>query len=116
MKYAVLVYETSQDFADRDDDAKKAGYWGAHSVYAQALRDQGIAAGGAGLLPPRTATTLRQRGGSRQVVDGPYADTKEQLGGFYLIDVPDLDAALAWAQKCPSITTGSVEVRPLIEM
>lgn len=116
MKYAILVYETSEDFADRDDPARKAAYWGAHAAYYEALAPWRVADGGAGLLPPHTATTLRRRGGSRQVVDGPYADTKEQLGGIYLIDVPDLDAALTWVEKCPSFARGAVEVRPLIEM
>jgi hypothetical protein len=61
-------------------------------------------------------TTLRQRDGKRQVQDGPYADTKEQLGGFYEIDVPDLDTALDWAARCPAAATGAVEVRPNLVM
>ena len=69
-------------------------------------------AGGKGLEPPSTATTVRFRGGERTVQDGPYADTKEQLGGFFIIDVPDLDTALEWAARCPAITGGAVEVRP----
>lgn len=116
MKYAVLIYETQEEFAERDDDARKGAYWGAYTAYGQSLGQGGVAAGGAGLLPPQTGTTLRLRGGSRQVVDGPYADTREQLGGFFLIDVPDLDAALDWAAKCPAAARGAVEVRPLMEM
>ena len=74
---------------------------GAWQAYAEALRHAGVMAGGKGLEPPATATTVRFRGGERTVQDGPYADTKEQLGGFFIIDVPDLDAALDWAARCP---------------
>jgi len=66
--------------------------------------------GSAGLQPPHAGTTLRQRDGERHVQDGPYAETKEQLGGFYEIEVPDLDKALEWAARCPAAATGAVEV------
>jgi hypothetical protein len=72
--------------------------------------------GGAGLLPPHAATTLRVRSGKRIVADGPYADTKEQLGGFFLIEAETLDAALDWAAQCPAAQRGAVEVRPVIQM
>jgi hypothetical protein len=116
MKYAILVYETAEEFAERDDAVRKSAYWGAHAAYVAALRDRGMAAGGAGLMPPTSATTVRVRGGSRQVADGPYAETKEQLGGFYLIEAPDLDAALDWAARCPSAARGAAEVRPVLDM
>lgn len=116
MQYAILCFETSDDFASRDDAARQAAYRGAHADFLAALKEAGVAGasvtGGAGLKPPHTATTLRKRGGARQVVDGPYADIKEQLGGIYLIDVADLDAALGWAERCPTAGTGAVEVRP----
>jgi len=115
MKYAVIVYEIADDFAAREDERAKA-YWDGHGAYVAALQAAGAFAGGAGLKPPHAATTVRLRGGARQVVDGPYSDIKEQLGGFYLIDVESLDAALAWAEKCPGAATGAIEVRPLIEM
>ncbi|MBI1187817.1 MAG: YciI family protein [Alphaproteobacteria bacterium] len=115
MKYAVLVYETADDFAAREDQRAK-DYWDGHGAYAAALQTAGVFSGGAGLKPPHAATTVRVRGGAKQVLDGPFADIKEQLGGFYLIDVENLDAALAWAEKCPGAATGSIEVRPLIEM
>jgi hypothetical protein len=70
---------------------------------------------GNGLQQPGAAATLRLRDGQRLVQDGPYADTKEQLGGFYLIEAPDLDAALAWAARNPAAATGAVEVRPVLE-
>jgi hypothetical protein len=72
--------------------------------------------GGAGLQPPPLATTVRLREGKRQVQDGPFADTKEQLGGYYVIEVPGLDQALDWAARCPSVSSGSVEVRPNLSM
>ena len=116
MHYAILCYETPDDFACREDPERQSVYRGAHADFLQSLRDANVAAtsvaGGAGLVAPHAATTLRVRGGSRQVVDGPYSDIKERLGGIYLIDVPDLDAALSWAERCPSAHTGAVEVRP----
>jgi hypothetical protein len=116
MQYAILCYETADDFARREDAERQAAYRGAHADFLSALKEAGVAAqsvvGGAGLKPPHTATTLRRRGGARQVVDGPYADIKEQLGGIYLIEVADLDAALTWAEQCPTASTGVVEVRP----
>jgi hypothetical protein len=77
-----------------------------------AVREAAIFAGGAGLEPPDTATTIRIVDGKRQVQDGPFADTKEQLGGYFLIDVPDLDAALEWAARYPAGPGGGVEIRP----
>jgi hypothetical protein len=116
MQYAILCFETADDFTRRDDPERQAAYRGAHADFLMALKDAGVAAqsvvGGAGLKPPHTATTLRKRGGARQVVDGPYSDIKEQLGGVYLIEVNGLDDALAWAERCPTASTGAVEVRP----
>jgi hypothetical protein len=116
MQYAILCFETADDFARREDPERQAAYLGAHASFLAALNEAGVASqsvvGGAGLKPPHTATKLRKRGGSRQVVDGPYSDIKEQLGGIYLINVDDLDAALSWAERCPTASTGAVEVRP----
>ncbi len=72
--------------------------------------------GGAGLEPPYRATTIRQQHGQRHVQDGPYAEAKEQLGGYYVLEVPDLDKALEWAARCPAASTGVVEVRPNLPM
>lgn len=111
MKYAILIYETAAEMARRGtDDADSQAYWESWSAYGEALTEAGVFAGGVGLLEPHTATTIRFAAG-REVHDGPYADTKEQLGGFYLVDVPDLDTALEWAARCPA-TNGAVEVRP----
>lgn len=114
MKYAVIVYESPEQMAARNDPQQSQDYWAAYGAYAQALGEAGVAAGGAGLEPTELATTVRIRGAERHVQDGPFAETRELLGGFFLIDVPDLDTALQWAAKCPSASTGSVEVRPLL--
>ena len=71
---------------------------------------------GNGLQPPDTATTVRLRDGKRHVQDGPYADSKEQLGGYFILDVPGLDVALDWAARCPAAPDGSVEIRPVMAM
>ena len=112
MQYTILVYETEAELAARTDARRKDAYWGAYRAYTKALRDAGVMVGGAGLEPPRTATTLRQHDGKRRVQDGPFAETKEQLGGYYVIDVPSLEKALEWAARCPSAATGAAEVRP----
>ena len=116
MKYTILIYEAATEFSARTDAARKDAYWGAYRAYTQALTEAGVMAGGAALQLPRAATTVRQSGGKRQVQDGPFADTKEQLGGYVVIDVPDLDKALEWAVRCPAAATGAVEVRPNLVM
>jgi hypothetical protein len=116
MKYTILVFENESDFSARTDAARKDAYWGAYRAYTQALTEAGVMVGGTGLQPPPLATTVRQRNGKRQVQDGPYADAKEQLGGYYVIDVPNLDKALEWAARCPSAASGCVEVRPNLSM
>ena len=110
MKYAILVYENEHDIANRDRHQP------AYTAYSEALSKGGILTGGAGLQPQHTATTVRITDGQRQVQDGPYADTKEQIGGFFLIDVPNLDVALDWAARCPAASNCAVEVRPLMLM
>src|ERR1700743_2842335 len=84
-----------------------------YMAYTEALRNAGALVGSNRLQPSSTATTVRIADGKSQVLDGPYSDSKEQLGGYYLIDVPDLDAALSWAARCPGASHGTVEVRPL---
>ena len=116
MQYAILVYETPTDFETRNDPDKNGPYIGAYTAYSQALRESGVAAGGAPLSDPSYTTTLRLRDGVRQVQDGPFSETREQLGGFFLIEVPDLDAALKWAERCPAAQSGLVEVRPVLSM
>ncbi len=114
MRYALLFNETAADFALRDDPEKAGAYWAAWSSYIATLEQSGIVQSGAGLLPPDTATTVRIRDGKRQIHDGPYAESKEMLGGFFVIEVPDLDVALEWAARAPSSGYGATEVRPLM--
>ena len=113
MKYALLFFEDREHFARRQTEEAPA-YWGAWMAYVSAIEQSGAVVSGAGLQPPETGTTLRLRDGARQVQDGPFAEAKEQLGGFFVIDVPDLDAALEWAARSPSASYGAVEVRPVL--
>ena len=116
MNYSMLIYENQTGFALRTDPKKSKDYWAAWPAYGQALKDAGVFVGGAGLQMPDTATTLKLGDGKRQVQDGPYADTKEQLGGFYIIDVPNLDAALEWAARIPAAPGSVIEVRPNLQV
>lgn len=114
MQYVILAYETEADFGSRDDPARASAYWDAWSAYVAAIGESGLLVSAGGLQPPATATSITLRGGTRDVQDGPYPDTKEHLGGFFVIDVPDLDAAMQWAARCPSAGSSGVEVRPLL--
>ena len=112
MQFAMLIYESPEAFAARKSDRTDA-YTGAWRAYHNALVESGVFVGGEPLEVPETGTTIRIREGKRGVQDGPYADTKEQLGGFTILEVPSLDAALEWAARCPAASYGAVEVRPL---
>jgi hypothetical protein len=114
MQYLILATETADAFSARSDPDRSDEYWSAWTGYIDALAQSGVMVSAGGLQPPDTATTVRLEGGRRVVQDGPFADTKEQLGGYFVIDVDDLDAALGWAQRCPSAGYASVEVRPLL--
>lgn len=114
MKYALLAYETDEAFASRTSETDQAEYWASWMAYSEAVSV--VNESGAALQVPATATAVTVRDGERHVQDGPYPDTKEQLGGFFLIDVPDLDTALEWAARCPAAQYATVEVRPLLEM
>jgi hypothetical protein len=113
MEYLLMTYETPENFADREGPAAEA-YMAEWMSYVDAIHQSGIIVASGGLQPPDTATTVTIRGGERSVQDGPYADSKEQLGGFFVIDVPDLDTALEWAARSPSASHSGAEVRPLI--
>jgi len=110
MQYAIVVYESPLALEARRQPEFRAAY----TAYLRALSEAGVLLAGAGLQPAVTATTVRILDGKRQVQDGPYADTKEELGGFLLIEVQDLDKALEWAARCPSLPNGVVEVRPAL--
>jgi len=112
MQYTLMFYLGPDEFAARTDPKRKEAFWAGFLPYLQAIKDAGIFVGGAGLQPPDTATTVRLRDGQRLVQDGPFGDSKEQLGDFTIIDIPDLDAALDWAARYPAGPDGLVEVRP----
>lgn len=114
MKYMVMFYESGSSMAERSGPDAPA-YWGAWSAYMKAMSEAGILVSGAGLKEPSTATTVRERDGRRRIQDGPFADAKEQLGGYVVLDVPDLDAALTWAARAPCVAQGGVEVRPFLD-
>jgi hypothetical protein len=112
MQYAMLIYEGPDAFASRkngEDDP----YLGAWRAYHKALVEAGIYVDGNPLHLPETGTTIRLKDGRRLIQDGPYANTKEQLAGFSILELPSLDAALDWAARCPAASVGAVEVRPL---
>jgi hypothetical protein len=112
MHYMLLIYETADDFEARTNERRDAQI-GAWRAYYLAMVEAGIYVSGAPLEKPEAGATVRISGGQRHVQDGPYADTKEQLGGQVVLDLPSLDAALEWAARCPTAATGAVEVRPL---
>lgn len=110
-----MFYLTPDEFSARVD-ARKEEFWAAFVPYVKALQNAGIVVGGAGLEPPDAAATVRLQDGQRHVQDGPFAATKEQLGGFFVIEVPDLETALRWAALYPAGPGGAVEVRPNLPM
>jgi hypothetical protein len=112
MQFALLIYESPEAFAARTNDETDA-YLGAWRAYHKALVEAGIFVGGNPLQAPETATMVRLKEGKRHVQDGPFADAKEQLGGFTILELPTLDAALDWAARCPAASIGAVEVRPV---
>lgn len=114
MEYMLMFNETAQELAKRDDPAEAPAYWGAWNAYIGALSAAGITRGGNGLQPPRKGATVRIVNGKRTVQDGPFADAKEHLGGYFIVDVASLDEALEWAAKSPAAGGGSVEVRPVM--
>jgi len=117
MKYAILIYDenTANPSPEPPDPAVWGEIMGDYNAYTEMLKDRGIYLGGEALQPNPTATTLRETDGRIVTTDGPFAETKEGLGGFYLIEAKDLDEALDLAGKCPGVHFGSIEVRPVID-
>jgi hypothetical protein len=112
MRYILLNYVQEDGWTRLTKEQQEQGMAAAYA-YNDALTRAGVFVGSNRLQPSSSATTVRLADGKAQVLDGPYADTKEQLGGYYMIDVPDLDAALAWAARCPGASYGLVEVRAI---
>jgi len=115
MQFMILNYVPTST-ADAAASAEKHPGMDAWVAYTKAMMDAGVMRGGNALKPGYSATTVRLRDGRRDVHDGPYADSKEELGGYFIVDVPDLDAALKWAALNPAAAYGAVEVRPVMSM
>lgn len=109
MRYLILIYENE---ATAPQDEAELGKW---FEYTERLKESGALLGGEALQPTSTATTVRKQGERVLTTDGPFAETKEQLGGFYMVECKDLDEALKWAAEIPSAGRGPVEVRPIME-
>jgi hypothetical protein len=112
MQYAILIYGEEAGMLSAPPEMVTQ-MLGAYGAYTQSMHDAGVWRAGERLKPTSMATSIRIRDGKTEVQDGPFADTKEQFGGFYIIDVPDLDAALSWGAKCPGAQFGAIEVRPI---
>ena len=114
MHYMIAFFEPTSETAKRTDPDAAGPYWGAWSAYIGAMSDAGVMVSGNGLQGPETATIVQIRNDQRHIHDGPFADTKEQLGGYLIIDVPNLDAAIEWAARSPASAVGHTEVRPVL--
>jgi hypothetical protein len=112
MEFLLMLYADDAQFEKLSPSQQKEGV-AAYGAYTEALEKAGILRGKNRLRPTTAATTVRVKSGKTEVLNGPYAETREQLGGYYLIDVKDLDTALSWAAKCPGASHGIVEVRPV---
>jgi hypothetical protein len=115
MKYLLMAYVNEAAWPSMTKAQQEQGI-AAYAAFTEAMKKAGVMTGSNRLQPSSAATTVRAANGKSQVLDGPYADSKEQLGGYFLIDVPDLDAAISWAARCPATGHGVVEVRPVWDM
>ena len=115
MQYMLLIYDDEKQWQGMSE-AERGQMMQQYFAYTQELRDAGAYVAGDALQPTANATTVRLRNDEQLVTDGPFAETKEQLGGYYLIDVDSLDEAASWASKIPSARLGSIEVRPVMQI
>ena len=114
MEYILLLYDREKRWTEMSQEEAQREF-GAYMAYTNALKEAGVYINGNPLQPTATATTVRVTPDSKTaVLDGPYPDTKEQLGGYYLLNVNDLDEAISWAARCPCASSGTVEVRPIM--
>lgn len=109
MKYAFLIYSEERQ---GDGTPQDMAPW---TAFGEEAMNKGVMVAGEALVPAVEAKTVRVRSSRLEVTDGPFAETREQLGGFYILDVPDLDAAIEWAAKIPAQEWGSIEIRPLVD-
>jgi hypothetical protein len=115
MRYMLTFFQPTSEYQRRVDPKQAEAYMGAWMAYAQEMYASGLVLAGDGLLPPETGASIRIRNGKQQVQDGPYPDTKEHLGGFFIIEAPSMKVALEWAAKSPSTFSGTTEVREVME-
>ena len=115
MKYALLIYASEQEWANQTEEESQAQFQ-EYMAFTKDIVDRGIYQGGEALQPIATATTVRVRDGETLTTDGPFAETKDQLGGFYLVDCKDLDQAIEVAARIPDVRRGSIEIRPVMEV
>jgi hypothetical protein len=113
MQYMLLIYDDQEAWQSFTDEERAAGME-AYNAFTQEVRDAGAFVAADALQPTETATTVRVRDGERLLTDGPFAETKEQLGGYYIVDVDSIEDAIKWAAKIPSAQSGSIEVRPVM--
>lgn len=114
MKYILMDYINEAGWPQLTR-AEQEHWLGAYKAFMESMTKAGVLKHSSGLLPTSSATTVRVSDGKARVLDGPYADSKEQLGGFHIIEVADLDAAISWAARSPTALHGVVEVRPVRE-
>ncbi len=115
MQYLLMIHGDEAGM-ERATKAQIDGMLAAYGAYTKAMQEADVMRGGERLHPSASATVVRAPGGKTQILNGPFAEIKEQLGGYYVIDVPDLDAAIAWAARCPGAQFGAIEVRPIWPM
>lgn len=114
MRYLLLIYTQEQDEVEATP-AEQEAVMEAYFAYSREVREAGVMLSGEALQPTSTATTVRVREGKTLAADGPFAETKEQLGGYYMLECPNLDDAIEWAARIPGASRGSVEIRPLVD-
>ena len=115
MQYLLLIYGNEAGMLSASKETVNQ-MMAAYTAYTEAMKKAGVYVGGERLQPSSTATVVRANNGKTQVLNGPYAEVKEQLGGYYVIEAPDLDGAIAWATRCPGAQRGAIEVRPIWPM
>jgi hypothetical protein len=115
MRYALLIYASEQDWANQSEEQAQQQFQD-YMAFTKDIVDRGIMRSGEALQPTATATTVRVRDGETLSTDGPFAETKEQLGGFYVVEAKDLDEAIELAARIPDVRNGSIEVRPIMEI
>ena len=115
MQYLLMIHADESGFG-KTPKAELEKSMAAYGAYTEALKKAGVLRGGERLQPTATATVVRAKNGKTSVLNGPYAEIKEQLGGYYVVEVADLDAAIGWAARCPGAEYGAIEVRPIWSM